>query len=94
MEGLMGDAQALTTVLLSNRYYAHLSRILGFDARLKARLQNLNGSDLIVSSERVLAGLFEAYVALGYKVFVGCGVTERTESETVVGRWWLVRGGS
>jgi len=71
-------------VLLSNRFYAHLSRTLGLEARLKVRLQDCSGSGSVVSSERVLGGLFEAYVAGVYGEY---GPARFAELYTWFSRW-------
>jgi len=79
-----GYMSALTTVLLSNRFYAHLSRTFGLEAKLKVRLQNCSGSDNVVNSERVLGGLFEAYVAGVYGEY---GASRFAELYTWFARW-------
>lgn len=60
------NEKALTTVILSNRFYAHMSRTLGLNSRLRLHNANYNGT---LETERVLGGLFEAYIAGVYKEY-------------------------
>jgi dsRNA-specific ribonuclease len=54
-----GRMSVLTTALVCNRFYAHLSRTLGLDQRLL--LAETSGQQPL-QSDRVLGGLFEAFV--------------------------------
>lgn len=54
-----GDTSALQSALVSNRFYCHLTRTLGIAGRLE-----IGGSASIqtIGTERVIGGLFEAYI--------------------------------
>jgi len=54
-----GTMTILMTTLVNNRFYAHLSRTLGLDKRLIIAESTCRAP---LDSERVLGGLFEAYV--------------------------------